>query len=120
MKVIKKINVSNNQDKYGNVIIVIMIIGMILTLIRIIQECNKNKLFNFNKTETTKFMHNEVQNICLKRTLLNKWRLKKIIKEKLSSEDYKIYGSQLPNAIFSAGAELTEEESFTLVEAANV
>ena len=35
-------------------------------------------------------------------------------------EDYKLYGSQLQNAIFSTGAELTEEESFTLVEAANV
>lgn len=119
MKVMKKMNLSN-EGKYGNIIIVIMIIGMILTLIRIIQECNKNRLINFNKTEKTKFMHNEVQNICLKRTLLNKWRLKKIVKEKLSSEDYKTYGSQLQNAIFSAGAELTEEESFTLVEAANV
>jgi hypothetical protein len=65
-------------------------------------------------------MYNEIQNICIKRTLLNKWRLKKIIKDKLSTEDYKAYGLQLQDAIFSTGLELTEEESFTLVEAANV
>lgn len=119
IKVMEKMNLQS-KDRYGNIIIVLMIIGMILSLIRIIQECNKNKLFSFDPSEKNKFICNEVKSICIKKTLLNKWRLKKIIKDKLSSEDYKLYGSQLQNAIFSTGAELTEEESFTLVEAANV
>jgi hypothetical protein len=119
MKIMKKVNLVQNT-KYGSIILVVMIIGIVLSLIRVIQECNKNKLLKFNKLETTKFMYNEIQNICIKRTLLNKWRLKKIIKDKLSTEDYKAYGLQLQDAIFSTGLELTEEESFTLVEAANV
>ena len=65
-------------------------------------------------------MRNEVRSMCISRTMLNKWRLRKIIKEKLSPEDYKTYGDQLRNAILDTGVDLTEEESYTLVEAANV
>lgn len=121
MKVMDKMDLSKNKDdKYGNIIVVIMIIGVILTLIRIIQECNSGKILSFNKSQKAKFVQDQVKTMCISRTMLNKWRLKKIIKEKLSPEDYKLYSVQLRNAILDTGVELTEEESFTLVEAANV
>jgi len=122
MKVMDKMDLSksNKEDKYGNIIIVIMIIGVILTLVRIIQECNSSKFSIFNRDQKAKFVHEQVKSMCISRTLLNKWRLKKIIKEKLSPEDYKLYGSQLRDAILDTGVDLTEDESFTLVEAANV
>lgn len=122
MKVMDKMDLSKSSkdDKYGNIIVVIMIIGVILSLVRIIQECNSKKLFRSNKEQTAQFMRNEVRSMCISRTMLNKWRLRKIIKEKLSPEDYKTYGDQLRNAILDTGVDLTEEESYTLVEAANV
>lgn len=122
MKVMDKMDLSKSSkdDKYGNIIVVIMIIGVILTLVRIIQECNSKKLFRSNREQTAQFMRNEVRSMCISRTMLNKWRLRKIIKEKLSPEDYKMYGDQLRNAILDTGVDLTEEESYTLVEAANV
>lgn len=122
MKVMDKMDLSKSSkdDKYGNIIVVIMIIGVILSLVRIIQECNSKKLFRSNREQTAQFMRNEVRSMCISRTMLNKWRLRKIIKEKLSPEDYKMYGDQLRNAILDTGVDLTEEESYTLVEAANV
>lgn len=122
MKVMDKMDLSKSSkdDKYGNIIVIIMIIGVILSLVRIIQECNSKKLFRSNREQTAKFMRNEVRSMCISRTMLNKWRLRKIIKEKLSPEDYKMYGDQLRNAILDTGVDLTEEESYTLVEAANV
>jgi hypothetical protein len=101
-------------------IIVLMIIGIVLALIQIIQNCNKSKLLLFSNKEKSKFMHNEVRNICIKKSFLNTWRLKKLIKEKLNSEDYKAYGTQLREAIMDTGVELAEDETYTLVEAANV
>lgn len=115
-KVAAKIH-SANKDKYGSIVLILMIISIILTLVRVIQECNKNRLISFNPHQRHKFMHNEMQNICIKRSLFNKWRLRKIIKEKLSVENYKEYGDQLRDAILDTGIDLTEEECFTLVEA---
>ena len=47
-------------------------------------------------------------------------KVKKIIRKELSPEDYKLYGLDLTDALFVTGADLTEEETQTLVEAANV
>jgi hypothetical protein len=122
MKIMDKMNLSktNKENKYGNIIVVIMIIGIVLSLVRIMQECNSSRFAMFNKNQKAKFVHEQVRAMCISRSLVNKWRLKRIIKEKLSPEDYKLYGSQLKNAILDTGVDLTEEESFTLVEAANV
>lgn len=119
IKIANKLNVVQ-KDKYGSVILILMIISIVISLIRVIQECHKNKLVNFGSKEKAELLCGEIQNICIKKSLFNKIKLKKILKEKLSPEDYKTYGYQLRDAILDSGAELTEEESFTLVEAANV
>lgn len=120
MKVMDKMDLSNKSDKYGNIIVVIMIIGIVLSLIRVIQECNKQQFTVFNKDQKAKYMQEQVRSICISRNFLNKWRLRRIIKDKLSSEDYNLYGTKLRDAILDTGVDLTEDESYTLVEAANV
>ena len=118
-KVIKKINVPP-QDQYQSVILVVMIISVILSLIRVMQECDNKKLkLLLNKKDQAQVMQQSVKNICIKRNLLNQWRLKKIIKQKLSPEDYKNLGDQLKKAIMDVGVDLTDDESLTLMEAAN-
>ena len=122
LKVMDKMKLStiNKSGKYGNIIVVLMIIGIVLALIQIIQKCNENKLLSLKNNDKIKLMQTEIKTICIKRNILNTWRLGRIIKEKLSSEDYKLYGSELKKAIMDTGPELTEDETFTLVEAANV
>ena len=118
-KVIKKINVPP-QDQYQSVILVVMIISVILSLIRVVQECDNKKLkLLSNKKDQAQVMQQSVKNICIKKNLLNQWRLKKIIKQKLSPEDYKNLGDQLKKAIMDVGVDLTDDESLTLMEAAN-
>jgi hypothetical protein len=118
-KVIKKINVPP-QDQYQSVILVVMVISVILSLIRVVQECDNKKLkLLSNKKDQAQFMQQSVKNICIKKNLLNQWRLKKIIKQKLSPEDYKNLGDQLKKAIMDVGVDLTDDESLTLMEAAN-
>ena len=119
-KVMDKMDLSSKNDKYGNIIVVIMIIGIILSLIRVIQECNNSQFGVLSKEQKVKHMHEQIRSISISRNFLNKWRLRKIIKNKLSSEDYNLYGTKLRDAILDTGVDLTEDESYTLVEAANV
>ena len=118
-KVIQKLNLPP-QDQYQSVILVVMVISVILSLIRVMQECDNKKLkLLLNKKDQAQVMQQSVKNICIKRNLLNQWRLKKIIKQKLSPEDYKNLGDQLKKAIMDVGVDLTDDESLTLMEAAN-
>lgn len=121
MKVMEKMDLSNaKKDKYGSIVVILMIIGIVISLMRLIQACNTQKLGILkNKKQKAKLMHEEVRTLCITRSLVNKWRLKKLIKEKLSAEDYRLYGTQLRDAILDTGVDLTEEESVTLMEAAN-
>ena len=118
-KVIKKLNLPP-QAQYQSVILVVMVISVILSLIRVMQECENKKLkLLSDKKDQAQVMQQSVKNICIKRNLLNQWRLKKIIKQKLSPEDYKNLGDQLKKAIMDVGVDLTDDESLTLMEAAN-
>lgn len=119
IKVMDKMDLSTKNDKYGNIIVVIMIIGIILSLVRIIQECNKG-FVSFNTEQRAKYMHQQIRTICISRNFLNNWRLRRIIKDKLNAEDYRQYGDKLRRAILDTGVDITEEESCALVEAANV
>lgn len=119
-KVLVKVNPSYNQDNCGSVILILTVISIILSLIRVIQECNKNKLTNlFTGQDKAQLMTQEINNICLKRNILTKWRLSRIVKQKLSPGDYKVIGSQLQQAIMDVGCNLTEEECLVLLEELN-
>ncbi len=119
-KILEKADLPKDINKSGSIILIIMIISATLTLIRIIQECNKNKLVNMNKNDKVKMMQSQVQNLCIKKTFFNQLRLSRILKQKLTKEEYKLYGDKIKNAIMEVGSQLTEDESLTLVEAANV
>lgn len=118
IKVMDKMNLpQKNTDKYSNIIIVLMIIGIILSLVRIIQECNKAQYGVLNKNDAAKRMKEQIHKVCISRTFLNKWRLRRIIREKLNDEDYDLYATQLREAILDTGVELSDDESYALVEA---
>lgn len=119
-KVLSDANISEDQ-KFGSVIAILMVISIILTLIRVLQECNKNKL---SPDCTTYDKYNlygqEIKNYSLRKGWFIKMRIKKVIRKQLSKEDYTIYGTRLLNAILNTGESLKDDEVITLVEAANV
>jgi hypothetical protein len=109
------------EENFGSVIAILMIISITLTLIRVIQECNKNKL-NTNCTAQDKcnLYGAEIRSYSIKRGWFTKLRIKKLIRQKMSKEQYVKYGLPLLNAILDTGEYLKDDEVTTLVEAANV
>jgi len=109
------------EENFGSVMAILMIISITLTLIRIIQECNKNKL-NTNCTAQDKcnLYGAEIRSYSIKRGWFTKLRIKKLIRQKMSKEQYVKYGLPLLNAILDTGEYLKDDEVTTLVEAANV
>jgi len=126
MKVVNKMNMSQpkhislSEKNSGSIILVLMIIGIILSLVRIIQEFNNKKLSGLSLNKKALIMKKSIGEICIKNNLINSFRLNRIIKNKLSPEDYKLYGAELKRAIMEAGPELTEDETITLVEESHV
>lgn len=108
------------KENFGFIITTLMIISIVLTLIRIIQECNKKKISNFGADEKYNYFGNEIKNLSLKRSWFTKMMTKKAIRKNLTKEQYKEYGVLLMNAILTTGENLTQDEVITLVEVSNV
>lgn len=119
-KIIDNTRRDPDDKEFGCVIMIIMIISLILTLIRIIQECNKSRIRLFDKKTKYTYFKSEIQNLSFKQTWFTKRIIKKAIRKELSREHYNKYGIDLMNAILKSGETVTDDESITLVEAANV
>lgn len=110
------------QDTYGfAVVTVLMIISIMLTCIRILQECNKNKL-NCQSTTKDKYATygEQLHTFSGNRGWFTKMRIKKILRREMTKEDYEKYSLSLLNALLNTGELLTDDEIITLVEASNV
>ena len=110
----------DQEEKFGSVVVILMMISIVVSCIRVIQECNKNKLVDSDKKAKSVFYGDQVKTLSANRNWFTKMRIKKIIRRELNSEDYRKYGNQIMEAILNYGENATEEEIYTLVEAANV
>lgn len=119
-KVLDNMKVEENPN-YGFIdpITIILIISVILTLIRVIQECRKNRRMMRDKTAQANLLQKDIQELVLKDTWLNRLRLQRIVKQNISKEQYKAYGKDFQTSLMEVGINLTEEEARTLLEAAN-
>lgn len=109
------------EETFGSVMAILMIISITLTLIRILQECNKNKLKTILRSEDKySFYGLEIRSYAIKRGWFTKLRIKRLIKKQMSKEQYEKYGLPLLSALLDTGKDLKEDEVITLVEAANV
>jgi hypothetical protein len=118
-KVINNMKLDKDKDYGIDPITIIIVIGVILSLIRVIQECKKNRKLLKDKNEATLLMKKDIQEVILKDSWLNRLRLQRILKQNLSKDQYKTYGKNLQNSIMETGINLTEDEVYTLMEAAN-
>jgi len=121
IKVLEKSTVPKT-DNYGFAIVtILMIISIILTCVRILQECNKNKLTAQSTAEDKYSMYGEqLHTFSERRGWFTKMRIKKILRREMKKEDYEKYSLAILNALLETGEILTDDEVATLVEAANV
>jgi hypothetical protein len=121
IKILEKTNVPKT-DNYGfAVVTILMIISIILTCVRILQECNKNKLSAQSTAEDKCSMYGEqLHTFSERRGWFTKMRIKKILRREMKREDYEKYSLAILNALLETGEVLTDDEVATLVEAANV
>jgi len=118
-KVLKQSNIPEDQQ-FGSIIAILMMVSIILTVIRVLQECNKSKTQNMASSDKALVYALDIRDYSKKRGWFTRLRIKRIVKKQLSSEDYHKYGIKITEALLDTGENLTDEEAYTLVEAANV
>ena len=122
INVLEKTNVPKNKDTYTfDPITILIIISVILTCIRILQECNKNKLSNHcTLNDKCSLYGDQIKEYSIKKGWFTKMRLKKILRRELNKEDYEKYSLSIIQSLFTTGESLMDDDIKTLVEAANV
>jgi len=109
------------EENFGSVIAILMIISIILTVIRVLQECNKNKLSSdCSAQDKCNLYGSEIKSYSTKRGWFTKLRIKKIMRQKMSRDQYAQYSLQLLNSLLDNGENLKDDEVMALVEASNV
>lgn len=116
-KILNKVN--QKENTYG-IITILMIISIVLTAIRIIQECNKNRTKIFNSAEKNLFLVSEIKSKLKHKNWFTKMKLKKVIRNELGKDLYKIYGTQILDTILESDEFLIDDEIYTLIEVKNV
>lgn len=94
------------EDNYDAIITIIMIAGIVLTLVRIMQECDSDKARLLKRIHT----------LSKRKSWLSKWRLKNIIKKQIPKEIYSVYGVSICDSLMQVGENLTDEELTVLLE----
>jgi hypothetical protein len=107
---------------YGFAIVtILMMISIILTCVRILQECNKNKLTSQSTAQDKYSMYGEqIKTFSSRKGWFTKMRIKKILRREMNKEDYNKYSLSILDALLETGEILTDDEIQTLVENANV
>jgi hypothetical protein len=120
-KVLAKVSVEEaDKERFGSVIIILTIISIILTLVRVIQECDKNKIKSLDSQDKVDYFSQQIKDISIRRSWFTKMMVKKALRKELDRYDYRQYGAYLANAILDVGENLNQTEIKILVEAANV
>lgn len=117
-RIISSANVSDPEC--GSVIIVLTVISIILSLVRVIQECNKKEASTLSKSDMYGLYQQEIKELSVRKGWFTKMRIKKLLRKELSTADYEKYGLALTAAIMDAGENITKEDTQTLIEATNV
>ena len=119
-KVLNKAGVPE-QENFGSIIAILIVISIILTLVRVLQECNKNKLTgDYTAQDKYDLYGAEMREYSFRRGWFTKMRIKKLLRRELPRDQYEKYSLKLVNAILDTGESLQDDEIVTLVEAANV
>lgn len=118
-KICNNMNYNPETDDAGSILVILSLTGIVLSLIRIVQECNNKKTSKMNEKERIEFIQKKIKDLCSSNNILNRWRLSRVIKKHMSPTDYKIIGKQTTEAIIKAGMELDYSECGALLGESN-
>ena len=122
MDVLDSTVVKTDKDKYSFIdpITILMIISITVGIIRIIQECRKDKLKNLSKEGKRDFILNEIRRSSIDPGFITKWRVQRVMKRTLTKEQYKVCSESMFEAFRELGERITEEQVSSLLEYKNV
>ena len=105
-----------DTEKYG-IITIIMIIGITLTFIRILQECDKNK--NLSEADKVDALQKRLRELSERRGWYTKLRIRKVLRQHLGKEVYKEYKDLISNNLLDIGKSLNKQDLQLLMEQLN-
>lgn len=95
---------------------IILIIGIIVNVIRVIQECNKDKSKGLPKGEQATLLSTDIKYRAFNSGWFTKLRLKKIINKHLNKEQKSKYSDALLTTLLEVGKTVKEEQVSALLE----
>jgi hypothetical protein len=102
--------IEKNRIQHGiDPITIIMIVGIIINVIKVIQECRKNNTRTFSSQETLDYITTDIKFRSLNHSWFTRWKLRKEIKKQLKKEQYDIYGKFLLKAILEEGSSINQK-----------
>lgn len=110
----------NPKEKFGSVLIAIMIVGILINVVRVIQECEKKQLYGTTPDQKATIYRSSIKNLSIRRGWYTKMRLRKILRSHMPVTDYRQHGANLCNSILAAGESISVEQVHSLIEASNV
>jgi hypothetical protein len=121
IKILEKSKVPKDDQHGFAIVTILMIISIILTCIRILQECDKTQLSTVSTSQEKYSLYGEqIKFFSDRKGWFTKMRIKKVLRREMSREDYEKYSLSILSALLDTGEILTDDEIITLVEAANV
>jgi hypothetical protein len=121
IKILNNTNLPKTDNHSFDPLTILMIISITLTVIRILQECNKNKLSKeCSAADKYQLYGEQIKEYSLRRGWFTKMRIKKVLRKEMKPDDYAKYSLSIVNSLLDTGAVLTDEDIKTLVENANV
>jgi len=114
--------VKTDKDKYSFIdpITILMIISITVGIIRIIQECRKDKLKGLSKEGKRDFILQEIRRSSVDPGFITKWRVQRVMKRTLTKDQYKVCSESMFEAFRELGERITEEQVSSLLEYKNV
>lgn len=110
----------DNTDNYGiDPLTIILVISVILTLIRVIQECRK-KSNTMRFAEKKEYLAAEIKSVSFNNGFFTRMKIRKVLKQKLTKEQYKKYGEAMLLAIIDTGKYIKDDQVAALLEYENV
>lgn len=118
---IRRLSQIPEEEQFGSVIAILMIISIAITLIRVLQECNKNKLRNISNYQDKCLIYgNAMRSYAIKKSWLTKLRIKRVIKQNMSKDQYAKYGQNLLEALLDVGQNINDEDITAILESAKL
>lgn len=113
--------IDEDTPEYGvDPITIIICISIIVSIIRVIQECNKNKTYKLSTGEKADFLSTDIKFRSNHSSFITRMQIRGVLKKHLTREQFKKYGNAAVISLLDLGKTVTEEQVSALLEYKNV